>query len=682
MNEKPQVPKRRVNPMLLLGVDADSAQKKGTDQKDQGKAVGGLKKESQPPLMDATDFEKPSVSRRAFPSSGINVKPDSVSSSEVGEVTPAVVEPVEKVEVKPVARKAVRVPVSGFNPFPRGAAPLPASTPIPAVKSTPTLTTAAKSTVKAAVAFPKNVTGAVTGGDEIGLDDSSVVGGLSPLGHKKEDSEPVLSPAAVEADDVESTVEAVAVEVLVEADDVELVDTVPAVEVVEPPVVEPPVVAPPVVAPPVVAPPAILSVPVDTVDDDVEIARPVARKVNPMFLAGEERDVPDASNGTRGPSRVIRPNFILNGEKPTLPSLPKRDVGDNARKLFETLPEGMAKPRPQNARKIEANINLEDWSDDTSSDTGLGLGGELDEDYVEPQYSKAFHLTERDLIMMRFLARYRYAYTDQLARLVDGMPKNIIARLRVLEKRGFIRKQPITDRQYLWVTRKAGNLLVDINFPEIRKGSLSYATIAHTIGIANLGVELEREAGGRDLLGEGKGLENWEMPMNRWKFGIWGNPEGRVQGEMTVTEREVRQGQLRWRGGRSSVEMRQLVSLASSTLDPVELEEGQEGLFVVYGAGGKGGEHIPDLVVARERGDGGKPEHIAIELELTPKSPADWKRILRNYRDNGEMYSKVYYFTHKRSISTGIQKANEEVKYEGLVVRKYVPINSNIPFWG
>lgn len=665
MNDQPQVPKRRVNPMLLLGVDAGSAQKKGTDQNDHGKPAGGLKKESQPPLMDATDFEKPSVSRKAFPSSGINVKPDLGSDSKSEVAAPKAAPTVDKVEDKVVSRKAVRVPVTGFNPFPRGSAPLPTSTPIPAsklpvVNSIP-VTAPAVSVVKPPVIFPKSVPAVDATGDDSVDESGLAVGGLSPLGHKEEDSVSVSEQVAVSVEEAEGVAGDVVEDTSVE------IDTVPDA------IVEPAIV---------IEPPVILSASVDKVDVVEEVARPVARKVNPMFLAGEERDVPDASGSSRGPSRVIRPNFILNGEKPSLPSLPKRDVGDNARKLFETLPEGMAKPRPQNARKIEANISLEDWSDDTSSDTGLGLGGELDEDYVEPQYSKAFHLTERDLIMMRFLARYRYAYTDQLARLVDGMPKNIIARLRVLEKRGFIRKQPITDRQYLWVTRKAGNLLVDINFPEIRKGSLSYATIAHTIGIANLGVELEREAGGRDLLGEGKGLENWEMPMNRWKFGIWGNPEGRVQGEMTVTEREVRQGQLRWRGGRSSVEMRQLVSLASTTLDPVELEEGQEGLFVVYGAGGKGGEHIPDLVVARERGDGGKPEHIAIELELTPKSPADWKRILRNYRDNGEMYSKVYYFTHKRSISTGIQKANEEVKYEGLVVRKYVPINSNIPFWG
>jgi hypothetical protein len=130
--------------------------------------------------------------------------------------------------------------------------------------------------------------------------------------------------------------------------------------------------------------------------------------------------------------------------------------------------------------------------------------------------------------------------------------------------------------------------------------------------------------------------------------------------------------------------MRELVSAAASSRDSApELEEGNEGLFVVYGAGGKGGEHIPDLVVARERDNEGKPQHIAVELELTPKSNADWRKILRNYRDNGDMYSKIYYFTHKRSISTALIKlAEAEGISDRFIVRKYTPVNGRMPFWG
>jgi hypothetical protein len=421
------------------------------------------------------------------------------------------------------------------------------------------------------------------------------------------------------------------------------------------------------------------------------------RQVNPLFLAGEEREVVPVKTSTPSP----RPSFFLDTDKvparrPVDFSKNKAEVlgdtvQDNEDKVVEApqkvdkpfVAKATSKPRSQYSRKIEANLDAEDW-DEEDEGTAAGLGGEIDDSYVEPQYSKAFHLTERDIVIMRFLARYRYAYVDQIARLVDSTPRTIVARMRILEKRGFLRKEPITDKQYLWTTRKAGNILADISFPEIKKGSISYATIAHTIGLGNLGVEFEREAGGKDLLGEGKGIENYVPPSNRWKLGIWFNPDGKVPGEMTVTEREVRQGQLRWRGKRSTKEMRDLVTAAATSTDSApELEEGNEGLFVVYGAGGKGGEHIPDLVIARERDSEGHPQHIAVELELTPKTNADWRKILRNYRDNGDMYSKIYYFTHKRSISSALIKlAEAEGLQDKFLVRKYTPVNGRMPFWG
>ena len=251
-----------------------------------------------------------------------------------------------------------------------------------------------------------------------------------------------------------------------------------------------------------------------------------------------------------------------------------------------------------------------------------------------------------------------------------------------MEKRGFIRREPVTQRQYLWLTRKAGNLIADIHFGEIKKGSLSYVTVAHTAGLANLGVELERVDGGKDILGERDIMPDWP-PRNRYPMGVWG-AEGEMSfGEQTITEREIRQAQLRWRGGRSSQEMRELVDLAISDPEGPELLDGNEGLFVVYGQAGKTGEHIPDLIVVRPRGEDGTPQHIAIELELTTKTVEEWKRILRWYRDNGGMYAKVYYFTHVRAIASALRRVADEVGMsDRLVIRKYNPQNGNAPFWG
>lgn len=300
---------------------------------------------------------------------------------------------------------------------------------------------------------------------------------------------------------------------------------------------------------------------------------------------------------------------------------------------------------------------------------------------------RRFSVTERDIVLIRFLVRYQFSYVDALARLVDSTPQTVAARLRTLESYDLVKRQRIAQGATLWSARKAGIELVGMNFVENKK-DISFATIQHTIGLVNLAVELEREAGGKDILG----LEKFNEPFpvfNRFPGGLRVYSEEELakvewqMGEMTVSEREIRQGQKRWRGGRSTAEMRDLVDLAVQSPEGPELEEGNEGLYVVYGSGGKTGEHVPDMVVQRPRQADGAPGHYAIELELTAKSPTDWKRILRSFRDAGHMYERIYYFTDKRPISNMIRIADEEVGLGSkLVIRKYTPRNKRQPFLG
>lgn len=301
---------------------------------------------------------------------------------------------------------------------------------------------------------------------------------------------------------------------------------------------------------------------------------------------------------------------------------------------------------------------------------------------------RAFQIQERDIVLLRFLTKYQFSYVDALARLLDSTPQSINNRLRTLEEYELVKRQTIAAGSTLWQSRKAGIELAGMSFKE-NKRSISFATIRHTIGLVNLAAELEREApGSKDILGlEDKFGESFPV-MNRFPGGIRLYAEEALEtpltyGEMTVAEREIRQGQKRYRGGRGSGEMRDIVEFAILDPSAPELETGNEGLFVVYGSGGKTGEHVPDLVITRPRDEDGKPQHFAIELELTAKSPADWKRILRSYRDNGGMYSRVYYFTPDRAIANMIRNADEEVGLgERLVLRKYTPKNKRQPFKG
>jgi hypothetical protein len=301
---------------------------------------------------------------------------------------------------------------------------------------------------------------------------------------------------------------------------------------------------------------------------------------------------------------------------------------------------------------------------------------------------RPFQIQERDITLLRFLTKYQFSYVDALARVLDSTPASITKRLRTLEEYDLVKRQTIAAGSTLWQSRKAGIELAGMNFKE-NKRSISFATIRHTIGLVNLAAELEREAlGSKDILGLGDKFGEEFPVLNRFPGGIrlYGEEAQETPltyGEMTVSEREIRQGQKRYRGGRSSSEMRDIVDFAILNPEAPELEPGNEGLFVVYGSGGKTGEHVPDLVVTRPRDENGKPQHFAIELELTPKSPGDWKRILRSYRENGGMYSRIYYFTSDRPIANMIKNADEEVGLgERLVLRKYTPKNKRQPFLG
>lgn len=374
-----------------------------------------------------------------------------------------------------------------------------------------------------------------------------------------------------------------------------------------------------------------------------------------------------------------------NEEFEIFPSLTDIEYGDSNTadsnlkdKIRKSTWEAGGRPS-ENKAKIPEIINIENWTDDTSSDPHIGLGSENDVNSKEnkPKVNKKVVLNERDYIMMSFMTRYRYCYSDQLSRLVGAENKDVRARLSKLEKEGFIRREVITRGQDLWLTRKAGLQMIGSPYSAINKGQVSTLYIQHTIGVGNLGVELEMLGEGKNILGEP------DFPkMNRYPYGIYNPDEApSLTGEMTVTEREIRSSNRVLKGGNSetTLDLKNKVEAAVLNHSAPERLEGNEWMFVVYGKG----EHFPDLVIHRGRSPEGKPQHIAVELELTAKDLPSWRRILKWYRDYGIMYGKVYYFTHNRTIATRLHKVIEELNMEDfVVVRKYVPANNRGPFWG
>lgn len=424
---------------------------------------------------------------------------------------------------------------------------------------------------------------------------------------------------------------------------------------------------------------------------------PVERQVNSRFAFGDKRVVKRNSDGSA---------FVDNGGKVEVPFKGVVNVSG----LKPAVADDIKKDQRPSRLKAKPNITAEEWDMDDKSDVEFGLNSNNDKDAPVAEVGAGFHLTERDIEIIRYLARYRYAYNFQVARYLDTTPKAINLRLKKLADKGFVRRKRVTGNQYIWLSTKTGNLVADVDLRAVPNNELSFVTMAHTVGLCNIGTELERRAeGGKDLLGEQKYGREW--PVRGEVFNLKGEP---VIGVKVLSEKEIRQGQQKWRMNRTTAEMREEVERAIREGSPVidektgeivspageqpEMLEGNEGLFVIYGET----EHIPDMVIQRGRDEFGNPLNIAIELELTPKTTAEWRKILRIYRDYGigKMYQKVIYFTHKSQISRLLNKINREdvhltvdevieladgstqVKEGQLSLRKYTPVNGNVPFWG
>jgi hypothetical protein len=327
--------------------------------------------------------------------------------------------------------------------------------------------------------------------------------------------------------------------------------------------------------------------------------------------------------------------------------------------------------------KIPEIIAVREWDSNTEDDPIYGLGAEKDEIEYKPKTNKKIVLNERDFIMMNFMTKHRYCYSDQLSRLVGAENKDVRARLFRLEKEGYIRRETITRGQDLWLTKKAGLQIIGSPYSAIGKGQISPAAIQHTIGVGNLAVELEMGAGAENILGEK------DFPkMNRYLYGQYDpDSEPTLFGEMTVSEREIRSSNRVLRGSNNvtPTDLKYKVQTAAADLSAPERLDGNEWMFAVYSKG----EHFPDLVVSRPRAEDGSPQHIAIELELTAKDLPSWRRILKWYKQDGIMFSKVYYFTHVRTIATRVQKVVDELDLtDRVILRKYIPRNNRGPFWG
>lgn len=374
-------------------------------------------------------------------------------------------------------------------------------------------------------------------------------------------------------------------------------------------------------------------------------------------LQVSERYVPV---GVRGVSREV--TVVEDGETVTpVPTSERRWVG-------ASLSDAPGAHNANEDARPEPGMASGEWTEEKLA--AVPGGGKPSKETRKA--GSSLRVMPRDVEIVRLLARFRYGNDVQVARYVGASPKSVVQRLRRLAKAGFLRQDKITHGQILWTPTSAGMSMADVDFRPISEGGISMVTMAHTLGVLNVAVELET---GQDNV---LSFDPWPTINRRDALGR------KVQGETLISEREVKTAIGRWNYD-SMLANQSVDSLFGAQyseweqggrqgLSP-ELIPGNEGFFQVQG-------HLPDLVVARPRAADGSPRSVAVEMELSPKPVDEWRRVLSLFRMSN-IYDRVVYFTHKRNIAAGLTRVATELELgERFEVKHYEPRNQSLPFWG
>lgn len=278
-------------------------------------------------------------------------------------------------------------------------------------------------------------------------------------------------------------------------------------------------------------------------------------------------------------------------------------------------------------------------------------------------------VTRKHREILKLVAQLKYASTQQIARAIQRDFFSTRRVLNQLKQLRFVRTpdSPYYDQQ-LWCVTDLGMVLsdIDINIPDMT--GISVAMLQHTTVVNNVAAFI--------YSGSVNVLDEHPFPPQR----RIDNSGAVVSGENFVSESQIRSslGKLTSSQALSGVkgnvyipvitaDMEKKFSRWKSKNDPTlvspEREYGNEYMWVLFPPPRLGiVQHIPDLVIPRDRGEDGKPESVAIEVELKAKSLNDYVRTLKAYAHDKRIFKKVVWICSKRHTAHLISKAAEEEK--------------------
>lgn len=264
-------------------------------------------------------------------------------------------------------------------------------------------------------------------------------------------------------------------------------------------------------------------------------------------------------------------------------------------------------------------------------------------------------VTQRDVELFKFLARYKYATVGQIARFFGTGVEVWQRRLPRLNRAGLVWWEwGAAARPKLWLVTREGLMFAGI---ELGLAKVSWGQLRHTLGLTDLGIGFERGAAG----GDGS------------------------SGEVVVTERELRAAV-----SRKTLALRDGVGSGPTDRVGFALELFSEGWGARFGGVGTTGQlvragytvpvgkkkvsplgagvgvsgsvlgHIPDMVILRRPLPNGQSGCLAVELELSRKTVPQYEKIIRAYTE-WDGYSQAIYYCVDKGIARTLSSIIEMV---------------------
>lgn len=277
-------------------------------------------------------------------------------------------------------------------------------------------------------------------------------------------------------------------------------------------------------------------------------------------------------------------------------------------------------------------------------------------------------LTEKDYMVLQFIALFKFVSERQIAKLLHVSEHSAYKRLNSLRKHGLTKGfKTLGVKGSVWVLTETGMDLSGFELPRGSEGSLTLSMVSHQFTINHVAANLW--SGGANVLRESAFPQS-----NR----VDGNGELAL-GERLVSELQIQSAFGKVRGSsKAEAFVPQIKREMAGQFDnwrraggvdfgpSPEFLKGNEYMWTLFPPiANRLSYHVPDLVVARPRSADGKPQSIAVEVELKTKSDdTSYEKTLDAYRMEENIYRKVVWVCRLRSTA---EKLMRIAKKNGLV---------------